>query len=159
MVLQKNAIHAVPSACWRRPPVGNGFERSKTPILSRPRKPPPKMFLPSASLRLTHHVKLITSFWKVRDRKTRSRSPRSPVILYVRQHDQACTGGFTSPNANSYAGIWPLGCMYHSRSNSTSCSLVNCGSSFVKGIMWKARSHAANHGYSHVSGIERTSRL
>ena len=25
----------------------------------------------------------------------------------------AWTGGLTSPNANSYAGTWPLGCMYH----------------------------------------------
>ena len=38
---------------------------------------------------LAFRVKLITSFWNVRERKTRSRSPRSPVILYVRQHDQA----------------------------------------------------------------------
>ena len=27
------------------------------------------------------------------------------------------------------------------------------------GIMWNARSHAANHGYSHLSGIEMMSRL
>ena len=33
-------------------------------MLSRPRKPPAKMFLPSGSLRLTHQVKLISSFWK-----------------------------------------------------------------------------------------------
>ena len=29
----------------------------------------------------------------------------------TRQAAQACTGGLTSPNAHSYAGIWPLGCM------------------------------------------------
>jgi hypothetical protein len=27
------------------------------------------------------------------------------------------------------------------------------------GIIWKAKSQAANHGYSHLSGIEITSRL
>ena len=37
--------------------------------------------LPWASLRLTHQVKLISSFWKTRSRKTRSRWPRAPVIL------------------------------------------------------------------------------
>src|SRR5437867_3029327 len=35
------------------PPVGNGALRSKTPMLSRPRNPPWKMFLPSASFRFT----------------------------------------------------------------------------------------------------------
>jgi hypothetical protein len=34
----KRAIHAVPSACSRWPPVGSGALRSKTPMLSRPRK-------------------------------------------------------------------------------------------------------------------------
>ena len=35
----KRAIQAVPSACSRWPPVGSGALRSKTPMLSRPRKP------------------------------------------------------------------------------------------------------------------------
>ena len=38
-------------------PVGNGRERSKTPMLSRPKKPPWKTLRPSASLRFTHQVK------------------------------------------------------------------------------------------------------
>src|SRR5262249_59710657 len=33
----------------------------------------------------------------------------------TRHAAQACTGGLTSPRDHSYAGIWPLGCMYHSR--------------------------------------------
>lgn len=36
------------------PPIGSGLERSKTPMLSRPRNPPSKMFFPSGSLRFTH---------------------------------------------------------------------------------------------------------
>ena len=53
-----------PSTRWRRParagrPPGSGCERSKTPTLSSPRKPPVKRLSPSASSRLTHHVKLI----------------------------------------------------------------------------------------------------
>ena len=38
---------------------------------------------------------------------------------------QACTGGLTSEKFHSYAGIWPFGCMYHSRSSRTSWSLAN----------------------------------
>ena len=40
-----------------------------------------------------------------------------------------------------------------------SCSFANAGSTWQKGSMWKARSHAAYQGYSQLSGIDRTSRL
>src|SRR5579859_8203568 len=43
-----------------KPAVGSAALRSKTPMLSSPRKPPSKTLLPSASLRLTHQVKLIS---------------------------------------------------------------------------------------------------
>src|SRR6266481_6738659 len=49
--------------------------------------------------------------------------------------------------------------MNHSRRNNMSCFLAKSGSIFENGIMWKARSHAAKHGYSHLSGMEMTSRL
>ena len=62
----KRAIQAVPSACSRWPPVGNGALRSKTPMLSSPRKPPSNTFLPNRSLRLTHQVKFRSSFDKGR---------------------------------------------------------------------------------------------
>src|SRR6202023_2575502 len=45
------AIQLVPSDWLMRPPVGSGELRSKTPMLSRPRNPPWKMFRPAASLR------------------------------------------------------------------------------------------------------------
>ena len=41
-------------------------------MLSRPRNPPAKRLLPSASWRLSHQVKLSRSFWKTRSRKSRS---------------------------------------------------------------------------------------
>src|SRR2546426_5352903 len=66
--------------CSSVPPPGSGRERSNTPTLSRPRKPPPKRWFPSLSLRFTHQVKLRQSFWKRRERKSRSRPPRGPVI-------------------------------------------------------------------------------
>ena len=68
----KRAIQAVPSACSRWPPVGSGALRSKTPMLSRPRKPPSNTFLPKRSLRLTHQVKFSRSLLKVDRRKSRS---------------------------------------------------------------------------------------
>ena len=49
--------------------------------------------------------------------------------------------------------------MYHSRSMSTSWLLANSSSIRAIGTMWNARSHAANHGYSHLSGMLRMSRL
>ena len=75
MVEQKKAIHAVPSACSRWPPVGRVCDRSNTPMLSSPRNPPEKTLSPWTSFRLTHHVKLRISFWNARARKTRSRFP------------------------------------------------------------------------------------
>ena len=68
MFRQYIAIQLVPSDCSMNPPVGNGLERSNTPILSRPRKPPSKMLLPSESLRFTHHVKFISSLWNTLSR-------------------------------------------------------------------------------------------
>ncbi len=69
------AIQLVPSDCSMWPPVGRGLERSKTPMLSSPRKPPWKTLRCSASFRFTHQVKLIESFWKTRLRKVRSPRP------------------------------------------------------------------------------------
>ena len=51
-----------------------------TPMLSRPRKPPSNRLLPSASLRFTHQVKLSSSLWKTRSRKSRSPSPRAASL-------------------------------------------------------------------------------
>ena len=48
--------------------------------------------------------------------------------------------------------------MYHSRHRSSSCFLANAGSMRAIATQWNARSQAANHGYSQVSGIEMTSR-
>ena len=50
-------------------------------MLSSPRNPPAKRFFPSGSLRLTHQVKLIRSFWKTLARKTLSRFPLRPGDL------------------------------------------------------------------------------
>src|SRR5579885_2225826 len=56
-------------------------------------------------------------------------------------------------------GELPLGCMYHSRSSSTSCCLASSGSTGAMATQWNARSQAAYQGYSHLSGISRMSLL
>src|SRR5215470_15452414 len=153
MFRQYMAIQEVPSDCSRWPPPGSGAERSNTPMLSSPRKPPWNTFLPSASLRFTHQVKFSSSFWKMRSRKARSALPHIRLsILYTRQAAQAWTGGLASLKAHSYAGICPLGCMYHSRRNRMSWDLAKSGSTREREMQWKARSQAAYQGYSHLSG-------
>mmetsp|Transcript_141771 Transcript_141771/g.440775 ORF Transcript_141771/g.440775 Transcript_141771/m.440775 type:complete len:221 (-) Transcript_141771:379-1041(-) len=157
----KKAIQLVPSDWLMKPPVGSSPPRSKTPMLSRPRKPPWKMLRPSASLRLTHQVKFIMSLWK-----TSSKKPRSPLsfrcrrsIWNTRQDAHACTGGLTSLKFHSKAGSWPFGCMYHSRVISRSWPLAKLASTSARGMQWKARSQVAYHGNSHLSGIEMMSLL
>ena len=75
MIAANMPIQAVPSDCSSTAPSGSVMLRSKTPMLSSPRKPPSKMLFSSASLRLTHQVKLSISFWKIRSRKTVSPFP------------------------------------------------------------------------------------
>ena len=66
---QYRPIQAVPSACSSVPPPGRGAERSNTPMLSSPRKPPWNRLRSSGSLRFTHHVKFSSSRWNTRSRK------------------------------------------------------------------------------------------
>jgi hypothetical protein len=48
-------------------------------------------------------------------------------------------------------GIWPLGCMYHSRVSRISWFFAKSGSIIANAIAWNAMSQAANQGYSHLS--------
>src|SRR5665213_147366 len=95
-------IQLVESDCSSREPSGRVALRSKTPILSMPRKPPSNILLPSLSLRFTHQVKLSSNF-----RNTVSRNFVSPFpvaalsISYTFQVAQAWTGGFTSEKDHS----------------------------------------------------------
>src|SRR3954454_3643479 len=123
-------------------------------MLSSPRKPPSKRFDPSESSRFTHQVKLTSSLSKIRLRKSRS---RPPSMANTSSAAHACTGGFTSPKSHSYAGSAPFACWNHSRHSRSNWYLANAGSRWASGTQWKARSHAANHGYSHLSGIDMMS--
>ena len=80
-----------------------------------------------------------------------------PSMTKTRIAARACTGGLTSSKLHSYAGSAPLGCRNHSRSSTPSWYLAKAGSRWAHGTAWNARSQAANHGYSHGSGIARTS--
>ena len=83
---------------------------------------------------------------------------RRPSMSHTCSAAQACTGGLASPNAHSYAGSAPLGFWNHSRHSTSSWYLANAGSTWARATVWKAMSQAANHGYSHGSGIDRMSR-
>lgn len=150
----------------------------KAPMLSRPKKPPSNTLLPPESLRLTHlhrdnqinktssilwptnHVKFNKSFWKTLSKNCTSSFPNSFLsILNTRNVAQACTGGLTSLKFHSYAGIWPSGFIYHSRTSNFSCCFANAGSTIANGMQWNAVSHAAKNGYSHLSGMERISAI
>jgi hypothetical protein len=50
-----------------------------------------------------------------------------------------------------------MGCWDHSRHSRVSWYFAKPGSTCAKATQWNAWSHAANHGYSHLSGIERMS--
>lgn len=95
------------------------------------------------SCEYTYQVKFNKSFWKHRARNKLSRCPLGPDILYTERHAHAWTGGLTSLKANSYAGSWPFGDMYHSRRKRRSWDFANSGSILAIGIMWKARSQEA----------------
>src|SRR5207247_8662706 len=102
IVKQYRPIQAVPSVCSKTIPSGSVILRSNTPTLSSPRNPPSNMFLSSASLRLTHQVKLIRSLWNTLSRKSISPFPVMDLSRLYRCHaDQACTGGLTSLKAHS----------------------------------------------------------
>ncbi len=155
------AIQLVPSAWLSTQPSGSFMLRSKMPMLSSPRKPPWKMLLPSASLRLTHQSKFSSSLWK-----TRSRNARSPLPVFAcarsgrraarprraragsrrrsstRRRGSGRWGACTTRAASARAGPWRT-----ARPRATATT------------QWNARSHAAYHGNSQVSGIERTSAL
>jgi hypothetical protein len=92
--------------------------------------------------------------WKIRFRNSLS---RRPSIVQTSQAAAAWTGGFTSSKFHSYAGSAPWGCWNHSRHISRSWYFANAGSMWASTTLWNARSHAANHGYSHESGIDRMS--
>ena len=82
---------------------------------------------------------------------------RSPSIRHTSMAARAWTGGLTSSNDHSYAGSAPLGCWNHSRHMTSSWYFAKAGSTWASVTAWNARSHAANHGYSHLSGIDRMS--
>src|SRR3989442_15952103 len=113
-------------------------------MLSRPRKPPSKTFLPSVSLRLTHHVKLRRSFWNAFSRKSRSATPVTRrSILYTRHAAHACTGGVTAPDAHSEAGVLPVGGVYPPRKRRGGGGFAEAGGHPGRAVGGKGRARAA----------------
>ena len=160
------AIQLVPSAWLMKPPVGSGALRSNTPMLSSPRKPPWKMLRPCGVLAVhppgeVQHQLVEDALEKREvagivgspagvacDRSgRRARRPRrapadsrrrTPTRRPAAGRSDACT---TRASA-ARAGPWRT----RGRSARAGCSGT-------------PRSHAAYHGYSHLSGIEMMSAL
>src|SRR5215472_12359053 len=126
-------------------------------MLSSPRNPPSKRFLPERSLRFNHQLKFSISFANDRFRNSMSPCPyRSFSVRYKKIEAHACTGGLTSLKFHSYAGICPVGWRKNEFSIRASSCLAKSVSTVVKAMVWNARSQAAYQGYSHLSGIEIT---
>src|SRR5262249_56151280 len=69
----------------------------------------------------------------------------------------AWVGGLGWWNERSEGASGAVGCWNHSRQSRISWYFANAGSTRASATQWKARSHAANHGYSHLSGIDMMS--
>ena len=120
-----------PSTRCRRPARGGrrwaaACERSKTPMLSSPRNPPAKRCLPFGVLaidppgeveqQLLERARAGTADRAARARRSSCRRASTP---------RRAPAGSRRRTQTRTPGICPLGCMYHSRRNSTSCSLAN----------------------------------
>ena len=156
MFWQNSDTQAVPSACSRWPPVGRGALRSKTPMLSSPRKPPSKRFLPNRSLRFTHQLKFSVSLANERLRNSRSPFPFKRLLRPIQENggpgvhrriDVAEVPLVGRDLTRSDAGRTPA-------ASGRAVPWRNPVSTVESAMVWNARSHAAYHGYSHLSGIE-----
>jgi len=97
------------------PQVGKrGATVKRTPMLSRPRKPPSNTFLAEAGpCGFTHQVKFSKSLLNVRLEKIQVRLAAQSLFGFCarRVSQMRGTGGFyVAVKFHSYAGIWPLGC-------------------------------------------------
>ncbi len=130
-------------------------------MLSRPRNPPWKTLRPSLSLRFTHQVKLSSSLWKMRFQEVAVAYAAALLLDLVdapggpgmhRRIDIA-----ERPLVGREAARWDA-CT--TRASSAPAALWRTReSTSASGTQWNARSQAAYHGYSHLSGMEITSAL
>ena len=138
---QHRAGSKTPSTPCRRPaPAARrsaaACDRSNTPMLSSPRKPPAEQVVALGVL-------AIHPPGEVEQQLVEDARQKDAIALAARPGhlvDAPAGPGVdrridVAEIANSYAGIWPFGCMYHSRSKSTSCSFANSGSMRAIGIM------------------------
>ena len=158
MLRQNIAIQAVPSDCSMWPPVGRGAERSNRPMLSRPRKPPSKMLRPLRVLAVhppgeVQQELLEDAFEKVDRRCRRSRS-----VILVDAHCRPGVHRRIDVAESPFIGR-QLAVRVHQPDLAEQQQLLlgEIGIDQRKRDQWKARSQAANQGYSHLSGIEMMS--
>ena len=140
--------------------MGSGALRSKTPMLSRPRKPPSKTFLPNRSLRFTHQVKFSKSLLNADFEEIDVRLTAQRLLGAMEEQ------GRPGVDRRVHVAEVPLigrhlaaGVEVVPRSISSICCFAKSGSTIEIGSVWKARSQAAYQGYSHLSGMEMMSSL
>ena len=161
MLRQYMPIHAGSVRTARGgPPVGSGAERSKTPMLSRPRKPPWNTFRPSASLRLTHQVKFSKQLVEdLLEELAVAPAARASLDLVHAQRRPRVHGRIHVAERPLVRRDLAVRVHVPLAQEQDELRLGEVGSTSASGIVWKARSHAAYHGYSHLSGMEMTSSL
>ena len=149
-----------PSSRWRRtaragrrPGDGTGRSGRCCPALGTrlrtgsSRRRPPRPVAPGG--------KFTSSLSNTRSRKSRSWAPSmantssAALVGLLYQADAAA-------EVPLVGGQGPAGMLNHSRHSSSSWYLANAGSRWARATQWNARSQA-NHGYSHLSGIDMTS--
>ena len=148
-----------PARCSRRSAAAR--ERSKTPMLSRPRKPPWKMLLPVGVLAVHPPGEVQQQLVEDPLQEVAVALARQRLVDLVdppaRPRRAPAGSRRRSPIRRRGAGRW--GACTTRAAAAASCSLANSGSISAKATQWKARSQAAYQGYSHLSGIEMTSAL
>ena len=156
MFWQNSAIQAVPSACSRWPPVGSGALRSKTPMLSSPRKPPSNRFLPKRSLRFTHQLKFSISFRKGPLEELQIAFAVESLLSPVQEYRGPGMDGRVHIAEVPLVGRNLTGRMQERYPAASGRAVLsrNPHRPWRARWQWKAKSHAAYHGYSHLSGIE-----
>ena len=137
----------MPSACSRWPPVGSGCERSKTPMLSSPRKPPGEE-VPSLRVLAVHPPREVEQQLLERAREEqrgRAARGRRSSCRRASRPTRAPAGSRRRTRTRTRGSARSGACTTRAAAAAAAPSR-SAGSIARERDMWKARSHAAYHG-------------
>ena len=134
------------------------MERSNTPMLSRPRNPPEKRLLPSMSLRFTP-CEVDDQLLKPRRRGSCGRAGRARRPSYRRASRPGMDGRIDIRKVELVSGQLAVRVHVPFAQEKHELLLGKIRVQPRDGKQWNARCQAAYQGYSHLSGMEMTSRL